>query len=465
MTTSETDHATQLREAEERLLDALLEDATATAATRRRTEASPTVARLLVAAMLLLGCGVVLAIVVTTRLPPEAVGSQDPDLPEAVSVRGADELAALDPATQNVCYTALDPDELAGLGRLSELRAFELVVEDGGQHGTEVDEAAWREAGAGVLDPLRACRELRSVTLRYAPGFDHAALCTLGDLPQLRTIVLSGTTHVVDAHVAAAWSKLALVRVELLAVRVTADGFAGLCELPVLRELELDACLHLGRCDLTRLGRLRQLRELALRSVGGRFPASLELGSPLPGEVAPPVELAGPVLQEPEVLHTGLPSGGPGSLLLQPPVMRAIAGLPELRVLDLTSAVVDDRAIAGLPAGLHVLDLRTVVGLTPVAIASLARLEQLRELRVSLLEVAAPPEGIAVAPEDLAEAFQAVLPRLALETLDIRGPADESWARAAARCESLRRIVVDDAEVAAVLSPALQGGDVVLEIR
>jgi len=431
----------RLREAaEQRLLDAALEEVVdreraaqafvddVEVEPRRRAAATPWLA----AAALLLGSAVVVAMVLLTADPDPEQADQGPELPPLVKVVGAEELARVDAATQNLEVHVASPADLDGLLRLESLRAVAIrSVEEGSNH-LENDSEAWTDAGADALAVLARCARLERVSIGYVSGMDPRACLVLQRVPSLRDLELVGVLQLVDRELVASWSKLALRRVRLLGVRMHPDGFAALCELPLLHELELENVLHLPRCDLAALGRLRQLRRLVLRGVGGRFSHSLSKSNPLPGEEPEPLPEEGPVV------HTGMQMPGEARHVLTPAIMAAVAGLPELVELSLRGSVVDDAVLARLPDGLRRLHLGVAVGLSPAAVRGLARLRQLEELAWSSIRVDTPSGEPDPDPEALGRAWVELLSGLRLRSVRYHGGVDEALRDALARQRDLQ---------------------------
>lgn len=390
---------------------------------RRSSAASPWLA----AAALLLGSAVVVATLLLAAPSAAEEAGQGGELPPLVKAVGADELAQVDPATQHLEVHVASPADLEGLARLKALRAVVIRSVEEGSNDLLNDTAAWSEAGARALLGLTKCARLERVSVGYVSGMDARACDVLQRLPLLRDIELVGVQQLVDRRLVAGWSKLGLRRVRLVGVRLHPEGFAALCELPLLQELELDSTLHLWRCDLAALGRLRQLRRLVLRGVGGRFSHSLSKSHPLPGEEAARLPEEGPVM------HTGMQMPGEARLVLTPAVMAAVAGLPALAELSLRGSVVDDAVMARLPSGLRKLHLGVTIGLTPASVRSLARLEELEDLAWSSVGVDQPPGVEEPDPELLGGAWIDLLSRLQLRRVSYHGGVDEALRDAFAR--------------------------------
>lgn len=339
---------------------------------------------------------------------------------ERVVAHSKAELAAVDPATQDLQLYLSSPDELAPIARLERLQ--HLVMRSnasdgrGGSHGE-----GWREAGADALRPLGECRALRSLSIGYFEGFDPACLRVVGELPQLGALELTGVEHRIDRALVSELAKLGLRKLMLTAPCVIPDAFPVLCELPLLEELRLELPLHLRRCDLSCLSRLRNMRRIELRYVGSRLADTMEQTHPLPGDPSPDEE------QQQQVMLTGLRSGEE-HVVLDERAMRALASLPLLLEIDLTSSVVTDALMATLPTKLMNLDLRRVSGVTPAGIASLRRLADLQVLGVD--------------SDRASGALAEVLPDLSLVELHLGNGVDATLCAGLMKCDELQYVEI-----------------------
>lgn len=404
-------------QAEERLLDALLDEALAdqpaTNAWRQRSW--------LAAALMLFGLAVAVGVAVLARSAPPAAG-QDPapsptPLPPAIRSEGRaalEDLRRTDPGCRNL-WCVLDAEDVALIAGFTELE--QLLLEP------RLDQGVGRAVGDWDITPLRQCRKLRSLTLGILPSLPAAQLASLRSLP-LREFGLIGTTWIVDAALADELGQLALRSLKLQAVRGTPDGFSRLCELPLLEELELWHVLFLHRCDLRLLGRLRQLQRLQLIGLGDRMADAFERQHPLPGD--PPSE-PGPAAEP----GPGLGLRGDQKLVLTAAAMQAIAKLPRLAALDLRSSVLDAPTLAALPPRLRQLGLQDVFVGAPDTFAAIGEL-RVDELSASICHLAelAPPVGRAQPVADAGDACQAatcaLIRRLAPRVLRFEGWITES---------------------------------------
>ena len=381
----------------------------------------------LAAAGLLLGCAVVVSLSVMTTTPGvDEADHQGLELPPVVKVVGADELAKVDAKTENLELAVASPEHLAGLVRLTQLRALAIGMIEEASADIESDQQAWRDAGPGALAVLARCRRLQRVQVGHLPGMDPRACDVLQHLPALREIELIGVSQLVDRELVAGWSKLELRRVQIHFGRVSPGGFAALCELPRLIELELENALHLDRCDLAALGRLRELRKLTLGGVGSRFSHSLSRSHPLPAEQPHPLPEEGPA-----AMHTGLQMPGELRLLLDARAMSAVASLPRLEELQLPGSVVDDAVLAAVPDGLRSLNLVDVpvqvetggIGVTAAGVRGLGRLTELEILAWSDMDVigATATSRMPTPREKVAAAWREVLPKFRLREATLHG--------------------------------------------
>jgi hypothetical protein len=267
---------------------------------------------------------------------------------------------------------------------------------------------------------------LRSVTLGNIPDLDHEEVLRLCCLPALAEVGLTGVKHLLDEKLATVLCKLAPRSLKLTAVRVTAGGLSTLCTMPRVEDLVLWHCLHLERCDLTALAKLRSLRSLALCGVGWSMASALEAENPLPGEPA-----------RPSSATPGLAPSEPPRALLTAELMRGLAPLPELRELDLSSSVLTGELLAALPRRLHRLALRECSVDRPDALARV-QLPELRALACSVLRTF-PESG----PDDflLQQAeLVALLDRQPLRELKFVGTVTDSIAASLGRQMALEEL-------------------------
>jgi len=357
---------------------------------------------------------------ISVALFASALAAQGTSNERPLAVDGKDALAAVDVETRRVKLTIESPDELRPIERLVHLQHLEVRTKAStGRAGSFG--SGWREAGADALLPLRSCRALRSLSIGYFQDFDSACLHVLGELPLLDELQLMGAQHVIDRALVSELAKLGLRRLTLTAPRVMPDAFPALCELPLLEQLRLELPLHIDRCDLKSLSRLRNVRRLELRNVGSRLADSMQRTQPLPGD--PP---RGAVERQ-QIQRTGLVDGEE-RVVLGEDAMRALASLPLLQELDLGASVVSDSLMSTLPTKLARLELISVEGLTPTGVASLARLANLRGLAV---DAGAPSSALAK-----------VLPSLPLTDLDLVTGVDAELCAGLAKCRTLRAVSI-----------------------
>ncbi|MCK5942301.1 MAG: hypothetical protein KAI24_10060, partial [Planctomycetes bacterium] len=140
----------------------------------------------------------------------------------------------------------------------------------------------------------------------------------------------------------------------LSGMEVTAAALQALAPMG-LRALAVETPTGTGPAALRALGQLTTLERLELRCVHV---------TDVPGEAAQ--------------------LGGIGAAALAPDVMRAIAALPKLRSLVLEACVLDHELLAALPTGLSELDLRGCLGVDGRLADIVARMPNLRSLGVPL---------------------------------------------------------------------------------
>ncbi len=363
----------------------------------------------LLAALVVLGAGVAFAVGVLRResapvpvAPPnEAVQEPDP-LPPPVRVDGREALEALRqsaPKTRNL-WAVVDPEDVNCVGEFLELE--QLVLEPRVATDGTVSTRSWS------LLVLTRCHKLRSLTLGNMRGLEPKEFEPLMALPALREFGLTGVQHLFDEKLADVLHKLGPRSLKLTAVRVTAPGLRTMCQLPHLENLVLWHCLHLERCDLSALAKLRTLRSLELHGVGWSLASALAAENPLPGEPA-----------KPSSATPGLAPTEPPQALLSAALMQALAQLPHLRELELSSSVLTADLLAALPKRLHRLGLRENVVDRPDAFAQVV-LPELRSLSCSVPHVFGPGEK----PDDFGErqaALCALLDRQQLRELRFLG--------------------------------------------
>lgn len=341
--------------AEGRLFDAMLDEVVQERMTTRGTRERGR-SRWLAAALMLLGLGVVVGVVVTSRSGAAvAVAPQEP-LPPEVKVRGLAELQALDRGATNVWCQLREPAELGELARFAQLRSV-VVEPDPDLSHEEMTTAAWS------LSPLAECASLEHVTIGYFWTLKLAEFTVLTRLPKLRSLTLLGRDKVVDAELGALLGKLSLRSLVLHAVDVQPEGMRALGELPLLERLELRDCTGLATCDLTHLYRLRQLRALGVRGFG------------LPRQVVAGGSGTAVSIQLPEMRD------GKFVVRLTAEWMHGLAkALPNLHELDLTESMIDDEVLLAMPRNVVRLGIRGALGYGELGVAAAMDLPGLRVL-------------------------------------------------------------------------------------
>ncbi|MFN7591386.1 MAG: hypothetical protein ACK5UQ_23155 [Planctomycetota bacterium] len=248
--------------AEERLLDAALQQLFADAAARTAPRRSP---HWLLVAMLLLGLGVTATLMwqASEVQRDEAQDSQRGQQADEVRVQSRAELDALPATTTHVRWSLVDPRELPAIERFEALRALRLVAQEGTLFGLKTGyHRSWTDAPAGLLQPLAKLKMLEVLGLPsrllatqdvLGPLADHPTLHTvdltgawperpkrpilpLGRLPQLRAISLD--LMPIDAATLREVAKLPLTSFELKHCRgLDADGWQALCTMRTLQRL------------------------------------------------------------------------------------------------------------------------------------------------------------------------------------------------------------------------------------
>ena len=248
--------------AEERLLDAALQQLFADAAARAAPRRSP---HWLLVAMLMLGLGVTATLMwqASEVQRDEAQDSQRGQQDDEVRVRSRAELDALPATTTHVRWSLVDPRELPAIERFEGLRTLRLVPQQGTLFGLKTGyHRSWTDAPAGLLQPLAELKKLEVLGLPSSllttqdvlgPLADHPTLHTvdltgawperpqrpilpLGRLPQLRAISLD--LMPIDAATLREVAKLPLTSFELKHCRgLDADGWQALCTMRTLQRL------------------------------------------------------------------------------------------------------------------------------------------------------------------------------------------------------------------------------------
>lgn len=373
---------------EERLLDLALVELLGRAAGPATTTA-PRRASPLVAACMVIGVAVVLAVAWSMRTPAATevpfASPQDPSV-EPTRVVGRAGIEKLPAATRDLQVALAEPAEIEALARLRLLRRLDLqfVVTPGG-NGPD-NGAWWRKhlearqalrlafAGADVFSTLGSLRTLES--LHLPPGLPS----TPEQLAFLRRLQVRSLSFL-EVDLRSAGMRDALVaapscrELRLIGALVDAPLFAALRPLH-LERLELLACSGLDDVAWQAIARLETLQHLEVTSQTGGSVGYQGANHPL---------------------------GTLGDAAFD-----ALAGLPALRHLGLDESAFPDDLLVRLPASLQSLDL----GHRPMregAARMLRRLTGLRRLTFGC--------GL-----DEASAC-AVLPSWSLEQLDYRGKA------------------------------------------
>ena len=212
----------------------------------------------LVAALVLLGVGVVLTIALrrdqearnAESLPPEVPAPQDP---APVAVQSVAELEAVPATTRRLVVNNCGDEMLPALLRLRELADLEVHVRDSEGYGMG----------------------LKIASSGRAPSITAAGLDAICRLSKLRRLVLSGTQGVLPTNPDAPGVLDGLQRLPLLAEltlrcfyvsdNTAADAFAVLPRLPVLTHLDLSFNHGFGERGIEHVLRCKGLEVLSLR--------------------------------------------------------------------------------------------------------------------------------------------------------------------------------------------------------
>jgi hypothetical protein len=259
--------------AEERLLDAALEQLLGPARTARTAARQPWYP--LAAALFLLGVVVTAASLwLAQRGPTVAQEPKLAPLPLRVRADGVTALEALPADTANLGASLLDPQHVGVLERFAGLRRLELTPLEIWMFGVRTGryDAGWRAPTAETLAPLADLKHLESLLLGSRIGASPALLAPLARSGSLHELELQGESVVLDepfVEALAAIHGLTSLRLDLVAIDAAAaarlarlpiaalhvsrprafdgDAWQALCAAPKLESLSLG---ELGRADL-----------------------------------------------------------------------------------------------------------------------------------------------------------------------------------------------------------------------
>lgn len=393
--------------AEERLLDAALAQLFAAAPRAAVPARNPR----LVAVLLLLGVAVTAASMWLARPAPPTAAQEPAPLPPEVEAEGRSAVLSLPRTTQNLRASVLQPDDVAAIARLPELRRLSLRELDVriGPIRTHGHHPGWQRPTADLLAPLTDLPRLEVLELPGTLAVTPAVLAPLARCALLRHLGIGGLQLVVDdALVAALRAIPRLHSLHLTLVRVDAEAMARLATLP-LTDLELWTVPGFDAAAWRELCRMRSLRRLSAMEFG-----RIEYDS----------DRNGNRLWRP----------GPDDL-------RRLADLPALQALELYGCDLRDEDVLALPD--------TLVGLvvhghalSPDGLSDLRRFGRLRTLDITTRTASALRRDHAGELAD-AEAIAAALGALRLHTLRYRvGPFAPGLRAAVADQPDLRELAV-----------------------
>lgn len=291
-----------------------------------------------VAAIVLLGLGVVFGIALGGDAPQAGtpiaeVPEPAPQEPAIVPVASRSEIEALPLATRGVEAQGIDDDDLRALARLRNLEVLSVREPFQESFGLALKMSAPqapRELTAAAWPQLLSFTKLRRLELsgtRLLGRLDEAQLAAfaagLEALPLLESLTLR-FQDTSDALVAALAKARGLRRLDLSFNHgFFADGVASLLRCRDLHSLSLRGCQQLGDRELATLAKLPELEELDLSLIDGINWRNT--GGELDDQERAVFERA--------QRHTGRRAMGPGSETLA-----ALGSAPKLRVLDLAGA-------------------------------------------------------------------------------------------------------------------------------
>jgi hypothetical protein len=224
----------------------------------------------LVAALLLLGVGVVVAVSVVGRQPPAPESGRAPE-PEAVTVTSRAGIERLPPATPAVELRNLDDDAVAALvARCPRLQHVRLFASTAYRRADDPPEAV--SVTDAALPHLARLGELRRLELIGTDGVEGPGLRHLDGLPLLAELTLSYFD--LDDEDLAFLPRLPSLRALDLTLnhgfgrpapgRTDSEGIAAIGRCAGLQRLSLHGCSQLHADALRRLADLRGLISLDL---------------------------------------------------------------------------------------------------------------------------------------------------------------------------------------------------------
>lgn len=398
---------TERKLAEERLLDAALEQVFAGEAAMRWPPAqAPARTPLLAAAIALFGIAVLSALMWQARgVGAASAFAQDPappsPLPPELRATAANEIAALPASTQNLVVRLISPDDVVLVTRLQELRRLQLapaslkevVTHAFAAEDSQRPHSTWDAATADFLAPLATLPKLEALELPGGLTVLPAQLTALKSAPKLRALKFVQLAAVDDALVAALAELPHLRELQLDLVHLDAATMKRLRKLP-LEEIELSRCLDFDAAAFAELCEMKTLRAIAFGDLG-----RLDYYTATANHRAP------------------VASWKPG-----PADLQRLSGLTALKRIALHNCAFTGDDLAALPGGLVELEL-TGTDLVADDYRTLSRFGLLRRLNLSTLSYRTgpnwgDPDARATAK---AKAFAAALGSLRLAQLQFSG--------------------------------------------
>ncbi len=414
MSASRTESPAAVPPAEERLLDAALQQlfagTAAGAATRTTMRRSPP---WLLVAMLLLGVAVTATMMWQAR-QVQRDEAQDPSRSgrsDEVRATSAAEIEALPATTTHLLLSLVDPRDLAAVTRLTELRSLRLGWKQGTLFGLSMGyHRSWSNPPAELLQPLAKLTKLEELGL-MATLTSAELLAPLADHPTLHTLRISGEWPQARRRLDLALGRTPKLRtISFHLVPVDADLLGELAKLP-LTSFALEYCRGLDADGWQAICAMRSLQRLSLQDWSWNVQAGRKVDPP--GWRPTPADL------------------------------QRLQQLPDLRTLELPHCGVDAAQLEALPdtlTSLHLFGTR----LGADGLDGLRRFGALRELRIdtrkrsSLIASVFDDDPV---PE--AEAFARALATLRLRSLHYYGALVPAVATAIGAQPDLRELTID----------------------
>lgn len=417
MSASRTESPAAVPPAEERLLDAALQQLFAGSAANTKKSRSP---QWLLAAMLLLGLGVTATLMWQAR-DGQRDEAQDPQRGEQdneVLVRSRAELDALPATTTHVRWRLVDPRELPAIERFEGLRALRLVPQEGTLFGLKTGyHRSWTDAPADLLQPLAKLAKLEVLGLPSNLSATADVLAPLAGHRSLHTLELGGGDAPLRSSFVRALAKVASLRsIRLNLVPIDAAALREFAQLP-LTSFQLEHCRGLDADGFRALCTMRPLQRLSFMDWSWNVQPGRKVDPP--GWRPPPNDL------------------------------QRLQALSDLRTLELRYCSVDAAQLEALPDTLTSLHLfGTKLGAD--GLDGLRRFGNLRELKIDTTKRGGTIAGVFDDdPVPEAEAFARALATLRLSSLHYCGALVPAVATAIGSQPDLRELTIDSKVLAA----------------